>query len=429
MLALGRGAAAAISDGLSGDDAILLAMLGLISVMVVSQAFSLLRTLPGTRVIWRWTARVRQRSTAPTPERPLFAQADARALVDCLPASTPHDGGGRLHLAARTAAWVALTLVIMAAAIAGAGLVAVSAIRSVEARGWGFRTLFGFGVAALIGYGVTTMSIGLVRSWFERRRRRLRRMLMRLLRYLLRGFDRSTTALRRTPVRLDSAIGLLGRSVLATGGAAVVVAASLAIPVSAVDGTAAKADSPGSTSTSIVGGDHGTPAGIATVGSRPEEGGAEAGLFDSAPGVTAATATTAAARATPIAAGTTAATTATATTATTAAPFDTTSPVLGGISDGPDPIYTTGNTPDTSQITVTTSDESGVASVTVYYRLGGGSFAVWASPKPGTTSTTFGPFTKTGTYEYRIMATDTLGNSNCKTPATCPGGTVTVLTP
>ena len=53
-----------------------------------------------------------------------------------------------------------------------------------------------------------------------------------------------------------------------------------------------------------------------------------------------------------------------------------------------------------------------------------GSFALWATPKPGTASTTFGPFTKTGTYEYRIMATDTI----CKTPATCPGGTVTVTT-
>ena len=53
ILALGRGAAAAVSGGLSGDDAVLLAMLGLISLVVASQAFSLLRTLPGTRRIWR----------------------------------------------------------------------------------------------------------------------------------------------------------------------------------------------------------------------------------------------------------------------------------------------------------------------------------------------------------------------------------------
>ena len=110
------------------------------------------------------------------------------------------------------------------------------------------------------------------------------------------------------------------------------------------------------------------------------------------------------------------------------APRDTTGPVVSRISDGPDPIFTAGNKPDTTQINFTISDTSGVATVNVYYRLGSGSFALWATPKPGTASTTFGPFTKTGTYEYRIMATDTLGTTICKTPATCPGGTVTVTT-
>ena len=67
--------------------------------------------------------------------------------------------------------------------------------------------------------------------------------------------------------------------------------------------------------------------------------------------------------------------------------------------------------------------------MTVYYRLGGGGFAVWTSVKGGSVSTTFGPFGTLGTYEYRIMATDTLGNTNCKSPASCPGGTVTVIIP
>ncbi len=44
-------------------------------------------------------------------------------------------------------------------------------------------------------------------------------------------------------------------------------------------------------------------------------------------------------------------------------------------------------------------------------------------------STPFGPVVTLGIYEYRIMATDTLGNANCKTPASCPGGTVTVIIP
>ena len=444
MLSLGRGAASAVSDGLSGDDTVVLAMLGLISVVVASQAFSLLRALPGTRNIWKWVARARQRRTAPTAGRPLLAQADARAVLPHLPAATPRDGGGRLRPAARTAGWVALTLVIMAAAIAGAGLVGVSAIRSVDARGWGLGTIVGLAVAALIGYGLTAMSIGLIRSWFEVRRRRMRRMLMRLLRYLLRGFDRSAAAAHHLPAGVQGATGVLGHGALATGGAAVVVAASLVMPVSALEGTVTNAHDPGSTSTSIVHAvnvDHGAAARFAPAGSESEDGAADVLVSD--PRQDGFTATTLA----PIAADTTSTTGAhataatartptktsvtskpTTTTTTTVAPRDATGPVVSRISDGPDPIFTAGNKPDTTQINFTTSDTSGVATVNIYYRLGSGSFALWATPKPGTASTTFGPFAKTGTYEYRIRATDTLGNTNCKTPATCPGGTVTVTT-
>lgn len=432
MLALGRGAAAAVSDGLHGDDAVLLAMLGIISLVVASQAVSLLRTMPGIRRIWRWAARGRQRRAGPTPRRPLLAQADAPAL---LPQMSPIRGGtgSRLRPAAATASWVALTLVIMAAAMAGAGLVARSATRSVDSHGWGLDTLLRLGLAVLIGYGVTLLSIGLIRSWFERRRRRLRRLLMRLLRYLLRGFDRSAAGLRRMLGRFDGHTGLAGRAVLATGGMVVVVVASLGIPVSAVGGTTTNAAGPGSTSTSTtvvnaVSVDQENTPGISTAESSSEEGGAEAALSDPAPAVTAATTTIATTTTTT---ATTAATTTTtaATTTTTVAPLDTTGPTVSGVSDGPDPIFTSGTAPDTSQVSATASDPSGVANMTVYYRLGGGAFAVWTSIKGGSVSTTFGPFGVLGIYEYRIMATDTFGNANCKTPAGCPGGTVTVVIP
>lgn len=82
-----------------------------------------------------------------------------------------------------------------------------------------------------------------------------------------------------------------------------------------------------------------------------------------------------------------------------------------------------------SQITASAADPSGVANLTVYYRLGDGRFTLWTSVKGGSVSTTFGPFGTIGTYEYRIMATDALGNANCKTMAGCPGGTVTVIVP
>jgi hypothetical protein len=343
--------------------------------------------------------------------------------------STQRRGGGGLRSAATTAGWVALTVSIITAAILGTGLVARSALGSIEARGWGLGTLLGLGVAGLVGYGVTIMSIGLIRSWFERRRRRLRRMLMRLSRYLLRGFDRSTTVLPHMPVGFDGAVGFLGRGVLATGGAVIVVAASVAIPVMAVTGTTTIWDDLASTWPSIslvveVGNDDGTAVPVAAAGEgQPQEGGVETVLSDTSPEATDATVTTAN---TIVGSTTTTNETTAKTTTTTTVPTDTTGPVVSDISDTPDPIFPAGNKQDTSQITVTTTDKSGVATVTIHYRLSGGTFAIWATLKPGTATTTFGPFTKLGIYEYRIMATDTLGNANCKTPDTCPGGTVTV---
>ena len=232
------------------------------------------------------------------------------------------------------------------------------------------------------------------------------------------------------PVGLDGAVGFLGRGVLATGGAVVAVAASVAIPVMAVTGPTTIWDDLASTSPSIsivvkVANNDGTAVPIAAAGEgQPQEGGAETVLSDISPEATDATATTA----NPIVGSTTTTneTTAKTTTTTTSSSRDATGPVVSDISDKPDPIFTAGNKQDTSQITVTTTDKSGVATVTVHYRLSGGAFAIWTTLKPGTATTTFGPFTKPGIYEYRIMATDTLGNANCKTPDTCPGGTVTV---
>jgi hypothetical protein len=468
ILALGRGVAAASSDGLSGDDIVLLVMLGIISLVVASQSLSLLRTLPGTRRIWRWAVQTRQRRRAPTPGRPLLAQVDARSLlVHMSPAPPRGAGAGRLRPVARTVGWVVLTLVIMAAATAAAAVVGLSAIRSVVALGWGLGTLLSLAMAVLIGYGVTALSIGLIRSWFERRRRRLRRMLMRLLRYLLRGFDRSTAALPRMLGRFDRRTGLLGRGVLVTVGAAVVVAASMAIPVSAVGGNETNAAGLGPTATSttvahLAGVEYETTPEFAVAGNPSEEGAVEAAPFRPAPTTVSDTTTTTVGDTTTTVANTTTTvahtitttvgdtTTTVANTTTTVAHTitttvgdttttvpdtttttiaDTSGPTVSRVSDDPDPIFTSGNPPDTSRISATTSDPSGVATVTVYYRLGGGKFAVWGSMKPGSSSTTFGPFATIGIYEYRIMATDTLGNVNCKTLASCPGGTVTVIIP
>jgi hypothetical protein len=230
------------------------------------------------------------------------------------------------------------------------------------------------------------------------------------------------------PVGLDGVVGFLGRGVLATGGAVVAVAASVAIPVMALTGTTTIWDDLASTSPSIsivveVGNEDETAVPIAAAGEdQPQERGAETVLSNTSPDAADATATTA----NTIAGSTT---TTIKTTTTTTIPTDTTGPVVSDISDTPDPIFTAGNTQDPSQITVTTTDKTGVATVTMYYRLSGGTFVIWTTLKPGTATITFGPFTKPGIYEYRIMATDTLGNANCKTPDTCPGGTVTVIIP
>lgn len=104
------------------------------------------------------------------------------------------------------------------------------------------------------------------------------------------------------------------------------------------------------------------------------------------------------------------------------------------MSDAPDPIYTSGGPTDTSSISATVTDSSGVASVIVYYRTAKNAFAVWGAMKAaggGVFVVGFGPFITAGVYDYRIVATDVHGNANCsigKADA-CPGGTVTVIIP
>jgi hypothetical protein len=454
-LALGKAAAAATTDGLDGDDLAVLAMLVLISGVVVSQTFALSRALPGARRIWVWVARFRARRAGPMTGRPLLAQADARVLLRRMPPATRRGAGGTLRSVAATAGWVGLTLVIMAGAMAGAFFAVRSAVRSIATHGWGLASVLGLGMAGLVAYGVTVLSVGLIRSWFERRRRRLRRMLARLLRYLLRGFHRSAAALRRALRQYDGGTGLAGRAVLIIGGAALMAAASFRIPAGAAGGAATDAGNSetavGATSTTVMAAgvldDEDTP-GATTGGETSGEEGEDGAVSGPAPvetggtmGLDAATlaeattttegSTTTEATTTTLRAVVDTATTAMSTTlSTTTVPPDTTGPTVGGVSARPTMIFTSGNDPDASLISATASDPSGVASMTVHYRRGAkAGFSVWTTVAEGSLSTTFGPFDTLGAYEYRIVATDTLGNASCKSPAACPGGTVIVTIP
>jgi hypothetical protein len=121
-------------------------------------------------------------------------------------------------------------------------------------------------------------------------------------------------------------------------------------------------------------------------------------------------------------------------TTTTTKPADTAGPVVSKPVADPDMIFTSGTSPDSSVITANVTDVSGVASVTVYYRVGSGKFMWWGNMMAGkgdSYSVMFGPFGVAGTYEYRFVAVDALGNASCSTGilTSCAGGTVAVIIP
>ncbi|MBW8009762.1 MAG: hypothetical protein FVQ83_00785 [Chloroflexi bacterium] len=118
----------------------------------------------------------------------------------------------------------------------------------------------------------------------------------------------------------------------------------------------------------------------------------------------------------------------------TATPLpDTIGPNVSGVSHSPDQINLEGTKPDTIAISATVTDPAGVGSVTLYYRLSGGSiFTTLMSPiGGGVYQVDIGPFKTAGLYQYYILATDTLANANCSSGdlATCPGGTFVVNIP
>jgi hypothetical protein len=109
-------------------------------------------------------------------------------------------------------------------------------------------------------------------------------------------------------------------------------------------------------------------------------------------------------------------------------------PLVSKVGDGPDPIFTSGNTPDLTTISASVTDPGGVETVELYYRQGSGKFLLWGLMTPDGTGgfqTKFGPFGQLGSYEYRILASDKAGNTNCSTKelSACPGGTLTVIIP
>jgi CSLREA domain-containing protein len=111
-------------------------------------------------------------------------------------------------------------------------------------------------------------------------------------------------------------------------------------------------------------------------------------------------------------------------------PKDTNGPKVSGASASPNPALTT--SPVT--ISATISDSSGVASAIVYYKSGKGGYQSAGNMKSGGGNIYFlniGTLTPAGTYTFRILAEDKLGNANCSVGNldACPGGTFVVNIP
>ena len=80
------------------------------------------------------------------------------------------------------------------------------------------------------------------------------------------------------------------------------------------------------------------------------------------------------------------------------------------------------------------NDPSGVSSVTLYYNAGNGAYKSAGKMKQRSGDLyTFplGALTPAGTYSFRILAVDKLGNANCSSGRldACPGGSFVVNIP
>jgi hypothetical protein len=109
---------------------------------------------------------------------------------------------------------------------------------------------------------------------------------------------------------------------------------------------------------------------------------------------------------------------------------DTSGPKVSRPSASPNPALTT--SPVT--ISATISDSSGVAKAWVYYKTGKGGYQKAGKMKSGAGNNYFlniGTLTPAGTYTFRILAEDSLGNANCSTSNldACPGGSFEVNIP
>lgn len=108
---------------------------------------------------------------------------------------------------------------------------------------------------------------------------------------------------------------------------------------------------------------------------------------------------------------------------------DTSGPQVSSAIASPNPTLTT----STVTISATISDPAGVASATLYYKTGKGAYVEAGQMKPGGGgyTLTIGPLTPAGTYDFRILAVDSLGNPNCSAAElnACPGGTFVVNIP
>jgi hypothetical protein len=109
---------------------------------------------------------------------------------------------------------------------------------------------------------------------------------------------------------------------------------------------------------------------------------------------------------------------------------DTKGPKVSGASASPNPALTI--SPVT--ISATISDSSGVAKALVYIKTGKGGYQKVGKMKSGGGNNYFlniGTLTPAGTYTFRILAEDSLGNANCSTSNldACPGGTFEVKIP